>query len=49
VLAPRALAEPRPISALIVAFTWHIAFALAVVLAVATIAVMVMGIGGASL
>jgi Putative zinc-finger len=43
---PRPLADPRPVSALITAFTWHIAFAFAVLLAVATIAVTVIGIGG---
>jgi hypothetical protein len=45
-IPPRPLADPRPVSALIVAFTWHIAFALTVVLAIATIAVTVIGIGG---
>ena len=45
-VAPRPLADPRPVSALITAFTWHIAFALAVLFAVATVAIAVIGIGG---
>ncbi len=45
-IAPRPLADPRPVSALITAFTWHIAFALAVLFAIATIAITVLGIGG---
>jgi hypothetical protein len=45
-LPPRPLVDPRPVSALVAAFTWHIAFALAVLLAIATIAITVIGIGG---
>lgn len=48
-VAPRALADPRPVSALIVAFTWHLAFAVAVLLAVVTIAITAIGIGGGSI
>ena len=46
---PRPLAEPRPFSALVAAFTWHIALALAILLAIATIVITVIGIGGGQL
>ena len=43
---PQPLADPQPVSALITAFTWHIAFALVVVFAIATVAIAVIGISG---